>query len=228
MTIVFIRAIILYALIIFAIRLMGKRQIGELQPSELVITILVSNIATLPIEDPSIPMLMGIVPILVLVCLDVVMSGATLKFRKLRTIVSGSPKVIIKDGVIDQNQMKVLRFSVDDLMESLHAYNIFDIAEVQFAIVETTGQISIYQKFEYQNVNPEMLKIKGKSQNPPSIIIDDGILIEDALTSINQDKGWLDLVLSENKLALKEVFILSASEDGNYNLIRKDRQNEKG
>ena len=177
MTIVFIRAIILYALIIFAIRLMGKRQIGELQPSELVITILVSNIATLPIEDPSLPMLMGIIPIIVLVCLDVIMSGATLKFKRLRTIVSGSPKIIIKDGIIDQNQMKVLRFSIDDLMESLHAYNIFDINEVQFAIVETTGQISVYQKFPYQNTTNEMMKIKGKNSNPPAIIIDDGILL---------------------------------------------------
>ena len=226
MTIVFIRAIILYALIIFAIRLMGKRQIGELQPSELIITILVSNIATLPIEDTSIPMLMGIVPIIVLVCLDVIMSGATLKSRKLRTMVSGNPKVIIRDGVIDQKQMEILRFSIDDLMESLHAYNIFDIQEVQFAIVETTGQISIYQKFPYQSITNEMMNIKGQSMNPPAVIIDDGILIDSALTSIQRGKGWLESILKENKLTVKEVFLLTASIDGNYNLIKKIKKDK--
>ena len=222
MIIVFIRAIVLYALIIFAIRLMGKRQIGELQPSELVITILVSNIATLPLEDPSLPMLMGIIPIIVLVCLDVIMSGLTLKFRRLRTIVSGNPKIIIKDGVIDQEQMRILRFSIDDLMESLHAYNIFDITEVQFAIVETTGQISVYQKFPYQSATNGLLKIKGKTSNPPAIIIDDGVLIEDALSSIGFDNTWLNTLLNEKKLTAKEVFLLTASDDGTYNLIKRE------
>ena len=223
MTIIFIRAIILYAIIIFAIRLMGKRQIGELQPSELVITILVSNIATLPLEDPSLPMLMGIVPIIVLVCLDVIMSGVTLKFRRFRSIVSGNPKVIIKDGVIDQKQMEILRFSIDDLMESLHAYNIFDIQEVQFAIVETTGQISVYQKFPYQTATNEMLNIFGKSMNPPSLIIDDGELIESALTSIQRGKGWLDNILTQNNLTVRDVFLMTASIDGKYNLIKKSK-----
>ena len=111
MLIVFFRAIILYALVIFSIRLMGKRQIGELQPSELVITILLSNIATLPIEDTTIPMATGIIPMLTLVSLDVIMSALTLRSRKLRQMVSGSPKVIISNGVIDQKQMKKLQLS---------------------------------------------------------------------------------------------------------------------
>lgn len=222
MSIAFVRSIILYILIVFSVRLMGKRQIGELQPSELVVTILVSNIATLPLEDPSLPIMMGIIPIFVLVCLDVLMSGATLKFRRLRGIVSGTPKVIIKDGVLDQNQLKALRFSIDDVMESLRAYNIFDISEVQFALVETTGKISVFQKFPYQNATPEMLSLKGKSANPPSVIIDDGVLIEDALAAIKRGKGWLDTLLLEKNLELKAVFLLTASEDGSYNLIKRE------
>lgn len=221
MTIVFIRAIILYALIIFAIRLMGKRQIGELQPSELVITILVSNIATLPIEDTTIPMLMGIVPILVLVCLDVIMSGITLKSRFFRRIVSGSPKIIIRDGEIDQKQMEILRFSIDDLMESLHAYNIFDISEVQFAIVETTGQVSVYQKFPYQTVTNQGLKVCEKVQDPPAIVIDDGILLQDALESVGYDTAWLARILAENHVTVREVFLLSVAPDGIYTLVKK-------
>ena len=196
MIIVFIRAIILYVVLIFAIRLMGKRQIGELQPSELVITIFVSNIATLPIEDINIPMLMGIIPILTLVSLDVIMSGLSLKSKKLRRIVSGSPKVVIRDGIVDQKMLSDLRFSLDDLMEALRGHSIFDVNEVQFAIVETTGSVSVYQKFSNQSCTAEMLKINGETKNPPQLIIDDGQLVENALDFIKLGKGWLYGILS--------------------------------
>ena len=146
MLIIFLRAFILYVLVIFSVRLMGKRQIGELQPSELVITILVSNIATLPIEDINLPILTGIIPIVSLVCFDVIMSSVTLKFKKVRRIVSGNPRIIVINGKIDQVAMKQLRYSLDDLMESLREQGIFDITEVQYAIVETTGKISVLQK----------------------------------------------------------------------------------
>lgn len=224
MSVIFLRAIILYALIIFSVRLMGKRQIGELQPSELVITILVSNIATLPIEDSSVPMLMGIVPILTLVCLDILMSWLTLKNRRLRRIVSGTPKVIIRDGIIDQEQLKILRFSIDDLMEAIHEYNIFDISEVQFAVVETTGKISVYQKFQSQTVTPEMLKLKGASSNPPVIVIDDGILLKNALSAVKRDKTWIEEILKKNRLLISEVFLMTVTEEGSYKLVKKEKK----
>lgn len=227
MSVIFLRAIILYALIIFSVRLMGKRQIGELQPSELVITILVSNIATLPIEDSSVPMLMGIVPILTLVCLDILMSWLTLKNRRLRRIVSGTPKVIIRDGIIDQEQLKILRFSIDDLMEAIHEYNIFDISEVQFAVVETTGKISVYQKFQSQTVTPEMLKLKGASSNPPVIVIDDGILLKNALSAVKRDKTWIEEILKKNRLLISEVFLMTVTEEGSYKLVKKEKKSVK-
>ncbi len=222
MLIVFLRAIILYAFVVFAVRLMGKRQIGELQPSELVITILVSNIATLPIEDTSIPMVLGILPILILVCLDVIMSGATLRFRKLRSIISGNPKIIIREGVLDQRQMKLLRFSIDDILEALHQYGIFDISEVQFAIVETTGKISVYQKPEFRPVINSDAGIKLKAQDPPAIIVNDGCLIEDALTAMNISRSWVDNLLRKKGLEMREVFLLTVDGDMTYNLIKKE------
>jgi len=222
MIIVFFRAIILYILIVFSIRLMGKRQLGELQPSELVITILVSNIATLPIEDVNIPMLMGIIPILTLVSLDVIMSGLTLKSRKIRKIISGSPKVIIKDGELDQKMLRDLRFSIEDLMEALRGYSVFDIGDVQYAIVETTGIISIYQKFPKQPCTVEMISTKNETKNPPQLIIEDGELIENALDFVKLGQGWLYGILADNKVAIKEVFILTADETGAFNLIKKE------
>ena len=222
MIIVFVRAIILYILIVFCIRLMGKRQLGELQPSELVITIMVSNIATLPIQDANIPMLMGIIPILTLVSLDVIISSISLKSRTLRRWISGSPKIIIKDGIINQKIMKELRFSIDDLMESLRTCNVFDISEVQFAIVETTGNINVYQKFENQNCTPEIMNIKGKSKNPPQLIVDDGKIIYQSLNIIGFGEGWLKEVLKSKKIALKDIFLMTADDFGSVNIVKKE------
>ena len=121
MSVVLIRSLILYIVVIFGVRLMGKRQLGELQPSELVITILISNIATLPLEDTSIPLILGILPILTLVCFEVVISWVTLKSLRMRRIISGRPKIIVRNGQIEQATMRDLRLSVDDLMTALPA-----------------------------------------------------------------------------------------------------------
>ena len=206
MLIIFLRAFILYVLVIFSVRLMGKRQIGELQPSELVITILVSNIATLPIEDINLPILTGIIPIVSLVCFDVIMSSVTLKCKK-----------------IDQVAMKQLRYSLDDLMESLREQGIFDITEVQYAIVETTGKISVLQKKDYQPITLDIVENKNSaSTNPPQVIIDDGVIIKKALDVLGLNDKWLNGVLNKNKVKAKDVFMLSSDEDKNYTLIKKD------
>ena len=163
MSTVFIRSVLLYAVVIFAVRLMGKRQLGELQPSELVITILVSNIATLPLENPSVPLITGVLPVLALVCFEVIVSWLSLKSKKLRKLISGSPKIIIRDGKIDQQTMRDLRLTVDDLLMSLRSQQIFTPEEVQFAIVETTGTISVYQKGAYRPVTHEDMEISSPS-----------------------------------------------------------------
>ncbi len=223
MLIIFLRALILYVLVIFSVRLMGKRQIGELQPSELVITILVSNIATLPIEDINLPILTGIIPIISLVCFDVIMSAVTLKSKKVRKIVSGNPRIIVINGTIDQRALKQLRYSLDDLMESLREQGIFDVSEVQYAIVETTGKISVLQKKDYQPLSLDITENKNSaSVNPPQVIIDDGVIIKKALDVLNLNDKWLNGVLNKNKVKAKDVFLLSSDEDKNYTLIKKD------
>lgn len=224
MLIVFFRAVILYIVIIFSMRLMGKRQLGELQPSELVITILMSNIATLPIEDMNIPMIMGVVPIFTLVCLDVIMSHLSLVSRRFRRMISGSPKIIISDGKIDQVQMKKLRFSIDDLLESLRSVQVFDISEVQLAVVETTGKISVYEKQNKQVCTPEDLGIKKREQNPPQLVIDDGEIVENALRFLGLDKKWLDKTLKTEKCKAEDIFIMTVDPQGQYTLIRKDKE----
>lgn len=235
MFIVFFRAVILYFIIIFSVRLMGKRQIGELQPSELVVTILMSNIATLPVEDISIPMIMGVVPIFTLVCLDVIVSHLSMKYRPLRKAISGSPKIVISDGRIDQQAMRDLRFSADDLMESLRSVQIFDIKEVQFAVVETTGKMSVLQKKRFQPLNigdfanglePQDKELDGS--DPPVLVINDGKISPAAIKFLGFDKEWLGKILSKEKLSAQDIFIMSADSSGSYTIIKSDKtQNSK-
>lgn len=214
MSIVLLRSLILYLLVIFAVRLMGKRQLGELQPSELVITILVSNIATLPIEDVSIPLIVGITPILSLVCFEVIMSWLSLNHIGIRRLVSGRPKIIISNGKIDRKVMNDLRFSVDDLMTSLRGNGIFYLDEVQYAIVETTGSISVMKKAAYDSPTRNDEKIKSDNTDPPQLIISDGQLLERGLAGVGMSESQLDKILSERRLAVSDIFIMTADSAG--------------
>lgn len=223
MTIVFIRAVILYMLLIFSVRFMGKHQIGELQPSELAITILISNIATLPVEDTSLPLLTGIIPILTLASLDVIMSWLGIKSKRLRNITCGKPVVIINNGRIDQKKMKEIRFTVDDLTEALHSQNIFDISEVQFAVVETTGAVSVYQKYEYRNVTNGDMK-QSKSINPPEIVIDEGVIVNDALDRLNLSEEKLRSILEKEQLKVKDIFIMTLDSDMKHSIVRRENR----
>ena len=209
MLIIIIRTILLFLLIVFSLRLMGKKQLGELQPSELVTTIMISNIATLALEDASTPMIMGIIPILMIVCLDVILSGILLKNARIRKTVSGTARVVISDGVVDQAELKNLRYTIDDLTEAMRDQGIFDISQVQYAIVETTGKINFLQK-------------EQPAKNPPEIIIRDGELNQDGLSRTSLGEGWVMQILKQNKTKLPCVFLMSADNDGNYQLVLKE------
>lgn len=221
MLIVFIRATILYGLIMFCIRLMGKRQLGELQPSELVITILLSNIASLPIEDTSIPLILGAVPLLVLVGCELFISNFSLKSKKFRSFVSGSPVIVINNGVIVQEELRNLRFSIDDLMEIIRQNSIFDIRDVQYAIVETTGKISILPKFKAQPVTAEMLKLEAKEEIPPIVIISDGELLESAVRACNIEKDWVYQTVAQHNCAVKDIFLMTCDNTKDYYIVEK-------
>lgn len=224
MAISFLRALILYIVVIFSVRLMGKRQLGELQPSELVITILISNIATLPLEDLNIPLLMGIVPILSLVCFEVLMSWGTLKCRKLRKVVSGSPKIIVRGGEIDQHVLRELRFSVDDLMTAMRGAGIFDLSEVQFAVVETTGSISVYQTAAARPVTNQDLQGSTETGDPPTLLISDGEVLQAGLRAAGLDPAWLHGCLAGRGLSADQVFMMTAKSKQDFEIIEKKKE----
>ena len=142
MAVTLIRATILYVIIIFLIRLMGKRQIGELQPSELVITILISEIASIPMENNSVPIINSVVALFALVAYEILTSAAGLKSNKLRSVIQGHPVIVIRDGKIDAKALKKLRMTVNDLVSALRQKDVFEISQVSYAIFETNGAVS--------------------------------------------------------------------------------------
>ena len=221
MCVILIRSIILYVLVIFAVRLMGKRQLGELQPSELVITILVSNIATLPIEDVNIPVIVGITPILALVCFEVMVSWINLRFPKLRRLISGSPKIIIRNGCIERDIMRELRFSVDDLLMALRGQEIFDLSEVQYAIVETTGSVSVMKKQPLDTPTRHDIKLPAECSDPPVLIISDGRFIPQAMESLKLSRSCVETVLKSCGVAADDVFIMTADRAGSFYIADK-------
>jgi len=226
--IVFIRAILLYLLIIFCLRLMGKRQLGELQPSELVVTILISNIATLPIENTNIPLLAGVVPILTLMCFEVVVSVCTLKNRRLRTIISGTPRVVISKGVIDQKELANLRYSVEDLLEQLRSSNIFDLREVELAIVETTGALSVYKKNIYHEVTMKDMNLPAQNTQPPVLVISDGELITSGIKRCSLTEQQVLKLLKKENRQLQDVFLMTCTPEKDYFIVPRDPSSKKG
>lgn len=217
------RTIILYSVIIFGVRLMGKRQLGELQPTELVITILISNIATLPLEEVDTPLFMGLLPILALVTFEVFISMINLHSRKARRIFSGTPAVVISGGVIDQSKLHQLRYSADDLVAQLRSQNVFDVKAVDFAVVETTGKLSVYQKYLDRGVTPDTLSMTDAPQknSPPLVMISEGKINYDYLKILKKDVRWLETTIASYHLPLAAVYLMTLDEQGKVNVIEK-------
>jgi uncharacterized membrane protein YcaP (DUF421 family) len=192
---------------------MGKKQLSELQPSELVTTIIISNIVTISLEETNVPLLAGIIPIMLIVCLDVMLTGFNLKSNTFRKLTTGTPTVIISNGNIIQKELQNLRYTVDDVIESMREADIFDISEIQYAIVENTGKISFFQKPPPDPENPPC--------DPQSIIIKGGKVDKIVFKQSGQEEQWLNMILNEKRLSVKDIFLLTADSNGTYNLIEK-------
>ena len=219
-----VRTGILYFLLIFAIRLMGKRQIGDMQPGELVITILISEIAAVPIQDLTQPVLTGVIAVFTLIFLEIAVSVLTMKVLPLRRFFYGDSCIIIKNGVLDQKMLKKLRVTGPDLLEVLRNQNIFDIDDVAYAILETNGQLSVLLKPEKQNVTFENLSGKAPKDSLPSIVISDGKFIKENLLEINTTKSEITKILKKKSIAVKDIFIMMCDSNGNLNVIRKEEK----
>ncbi len=217
-----LRTVILYVLLMVAMRIMGKRQIGELQPSEFIVTLLLSDLAAVPMQENDLPLLNGILPILILIALELIVSGTLLKFPKFGKAISGTPIPIIEDGVIDVKAMNKLRITVDDLAESLRQKDIFEIDNVQYAIAETNGTISAYCFSPYQTATKGDLNITEKGAMP-LLVISDGTVLDWAVTLTGHNLQWIHDYLNKRHLHTNDVFLMTVNKlDKVYLLTYED------
>ena len=208
-----IRTVILYLLIIVGIRLMGKRQIGQLEPSELVLSLVIADIAAVPMQDFGIPLLMGVIPILTLLCLSTILSVLTVKSIRFRALLCSRPSVVVKDGKILIPEMVKNRFTVDELMEELRVSGVTDLSKVKYAVLETTGRISVVPVAEEQPVTAKDLGLTVAEPGLPLILISDGHILHRNLRARGLSLNWLNQQLAGRQMKAGEVFLLTVDEN---------------
>lgn len=219
MFVLVIRTLILYGVVIAAMRIMGKRQIGEMQPSELVVAIMISDLVSIPMQSIDIPLISGVLPVLTLIVAEIFMSLLTLKSRKLRRILTGEPSVLIYKGHINESELRRLRFNMNDLLEQLRISGYANIAEVEIAVLETNGQLSIIPKTGSRPVTIKELKIKNADKsNLPCMLISDGEINKPELLRSGKNEQWLSQQLTARGIdGIGSVFV--ASYDKNSGLF---------
>ena len=210
MAITVIRTIIIYIFIIVALRVTGKRQIGELQPIELVVTLLISDLAVIPMQENGVPLISGLIPIAVLVALELILSTLMMKSNGISMLISGHPVTIIQNGKVLQKELRRLRIGLDDLTETLRQQGIFDIRDVQYAVVETDGKVSVYQK------------TKTGKQVAAVPVINDGQPVEWGLKFCGLSRQWLTDTLKKKKLDIREVLLMTSDSNGSVCVIKKE------
>ena len=229
MVIALIRTVILYLLIITGVRLMGKRQVGELEPSELVVSLLIADLAAVPMQDFGIPLLTGIIPIFALLSLTMIFSVLTMKNTRFRILMCGKPSIVVKNGTLDQREMQRNRYTVDELFEELRMKGYTDLTRIKYAILETNGQLSVLPYAACQPPDATQLSVRTQENGLPVILISDGRLMEENLHLTGHDRTWLDKQLRKHNCpSLSDVFLLTVDELGKvYCSVRQEAGNKE-
>ena len=214
MLITFFRAIILYIFVLIVMRLMGKREIGQLQPFELAISIMIADLSTVPMADIGIPIFNGIIPILGLLLMHLIISIVNLKSLKAREIICGKPRILIYRGKIDEKALKKERFTINELQERLRGNNIVNISDVEYAILETSGQVTVIQKPEKRNTIPEDFNIYPEYEGITYDLVVDGKIMEKNLEVLGKDYQWLERELSKMNIKPEEALIATLDGKG--------------
>lgn len=215
MLVILIRAFILYIFVVTVMRLMGKRQIGELQPYELATAIMISELAAVPMQEMGIPLINGIAPILVLLVGQFLLSFAVMKSNTLRKLICGKPRILIENGKIKEENLRKEFYNLSDLLEQLRINNIPNISDVEFAILETSGQLSVIHKPRKRPVTPEDINIDASYEGLPIDLILDGEVMHKNLEKSGHDLKWLQLKLKElGASGVKDVLIASLDSKG--------------
>lgn len=220
----YIRTIILYLILIAVVRLMGKRQIGQMEPTEFVVTMLVANLAAIPMQDGGIPLLSGLVPILTVLGVGMILSSLSLRFVPLRRWLCGKPVILIENGKIIQKNLRRTSITMDELTGHLREKDVLRIDQVQFAILETDGNFSVFPYPKHQPASAKDAGVEASRQFLPYTIIEDGFLFRENLTLIGKDEAWVHRVLQEHNAAVDQVWLLTVDSSDHITFVAKEEQ----
>lgn len=218
----YFRSIALHLILIAVIRLMGKRQIGQMEASEFVVTMLVANLAAIPMQDGGIPLLSGVIPIITVLGVELVLSHLSLKSIAFRKLLCGKPVILIENGNILQENLRKTRVTLDELTGHLREKDVLDLQSVQFAILETNGNLSV---FPYPKDRPASAKeagIPARKQFLPLTIISDGTLLKENLQKANKDMGWVQRVLQQHNATVSDTWLLTVDAADHILFYRKE------
>lgn len=221
---ILIRTLIIYIILILVMRLMGKRQIGELEVTDLVTTLLISEIASLPITNQDIPISYAIIPMITLLILEIGTSLILIRFPKLKNLVSSRPTVVIKNGILNQKALLDIRISLDELMSEIRQQGLNSIEEVECAILEKNGNMTILPKPDYIQPTASQLGLQLKSEGLMHIVYSNGSYSKIGLALIGKNQSWLERQLKRRKLVVKELFCVTANENGKLFWIQKENE----
>ena len=218
----YIRTIILYSVLITVIRLMGKRQIGQMEPSEFVVTMLVANLASIPMQDGGIPLFSGLVPIITVLGMELVLSHLSLKSIRLRKLLCGKPVILIENGNILQENLRKTRVTLDELTGHLRQKDVLDLQSVQYAILETNGNLSVFPYPKEKPASARDAGISTRKQYLPLTIISDGVVLVTNLKKANKDMFWVQRVLQQHNAEIKDTWLLTVDSGDHVLFYRKE------
>ena len=227
MLITFFRAIVLYIIVLIVMRLMGKREIGQLQPFELAISIMIADLATLPMAETGIPISNGIIPILGLLVMHLVISILNMKSTKAREIICGKPSILIFRGKIDQKVLKKERFTINELEERLRDNNIFNIGDVEYAVLETSGQVTVIPKPNKRPTTPEDFCIEPQYEGIPYDLVVDGKVMYKNLEKLGKNYVWLQKQTKKFGIKPEEALIVTIDGNNQFYCQPIEKENDK-
>ena len=219
----YFRTIVLYLVLIVVIRLMGKRQIGQMEPSEFVVTMMVANLATIPMENTDMSITDALIPILTVLALELLLAFLSLKSITLRKILCGKPVILIENGNVLQKNLKKNRITLDELTGHLREKDVLDIRSVQYAILETNGNLSVFPYPDARPANAKEAGITPEKQSLPITIIDDGQIIKDNLKIAGKDMQWLHKQLAKQKLTVEQTWLFTVDSENHQVVFPKER-----
>lgn len=224
MLITFFRAIVLYLVVLIVMRLMGKREIGQLQPFELAISIMIADLASIPMTEIGIPLFNGIVPILGLLIMHLIISVINLKSLKAREIICGKPSILIYRGKINEKELKKERFTINELEERLRGNNVVNLGDVEYAILETSGQVTVIQKPEKRNTIPEDFKIVPEYEGIPYDLVVDGKVMNKNLKALGKNYNWLKKQVEKFNMKPEEALVVTVDGKGQIFCQKKEKE----